>query len=139
MDIIGCHEHEYGWLVERAGCDVSPGFKAIKAVDKQGKIHGMVGYGNWTANACIMHIALDNPAALRGILAWAFRYPFEQCGRNVAIATVRAKNERSMRLCKKVGMREVYRIRDGIEVGEDMVLFEMRSEDCRWIQHRKAA
>ena len=138
MQIVGCYENEYEWLVDRAGCDITPGFKAIKAVDEAGKIHGMIGYGNWTANACVMHIALENPAALRGLLAWCFRYPFEQCGRNVALATVRAKNVRSVRLCRRVGFREVYRIRDGIEVGEDMVIFEMRSEDCRWVL-RKAA
>ena len=140
MEAIGCYESEYGWLVERAGCDITPGFKAIKFV-KDDRIHGMVGYGSWTANAVVMHIALENPAALRETLKWAFRYPFEQCGRGVAIATVRERNERSMRLCQKIGMREVYRIKDGVEVGEDMVIFEMRREDCRWVPEavRKAA
>ena len=141
MDVVGCHEHEYGWLVERAGCDITPGFKAIKAVDATGRIHGMIGYGAWTENSCLMHIALDNPACFRSLLAWAFRYLFEMTGRGVAFATVRARNERSMRLCKRIGMREAYRLKDAIAVGEDMVLFEMRREDCRWIPEaaRKAA
>ena len=141
MDVIGCHEHEYGWLVERAGCDITPGFKAIKAVDADGRIHGMIGYGAWTANSCLMHIALENPASFRSLLSWAFRYLFEQTGRNVAFATVRAKNERSLRLVNHVGFREVYRLKDAIAIGEDMVLFEMRRENCRWIPEevRKAA
>ena len=141
MQIVGCYEHEYGWLVERAGCDITPGFKAIKAVDEQGRIHGMVGYGSWTANAVVMHIALENPACLRALLKWAFRYPFEQCGRGVALATVRAANHRSAALCRHAGFQEVFRIRDGVERGEDMILFEMRRENCRWIPEeiRKAA
>ena len=141
MNVVGCYEHEYGWLVERAGCDVTPGFKAIKAVDDAGRIHGMIGYGAWTANSCLMHIALDNPASLRSLLKWCFRYVFEQTGRGVAFATVRGTNARSLRLCKRVGFREVYRLRDAVAVGEDMVLFEMRREDCRWIPEmaRKAA
>jgi hypothetical protein len=138
MDIIGAHEHEYGWLAERAGCDITPGFKAIKAVDRMGKIHGMVGYGNWTLNSVMLHIAVDNPACLREILKWCFVYPFEECNRGVALATVRAKNKRSLSLCNKVGMREVYRVKDGIAVGEDMIIFQMRREECRWLS-RKAA
>ena len=139
MQIVGCYEHEYGWLVERAGCDITAGYKAIKAVDETGKIHGMVGYGNWTENSVVMTSALDNPAALREILKWGFRYPFEQCNRGIAVATVRANNVRSMRLCRKVGFREEHRIKDGIAVGEDLVIFTMRREDCRWIPQRKAA
>jgi len=138
MEAIGCYPEEYEWLVERSGCDITPGFKAIKVVDGKGKIHGMVGYGNWTANAVVLTIALDNPAALREVLKWGFRYPFEQCGRGIALAMVRGKNKRSLSLCNKVGFREVYRVKDGIEVGEDMVMFQMRREDCRYIA-RKAA
>ena len=138
MEAIGCYPEEYEWLVERSGCDITPGFKAIKVVDAKGKIHGMVGYGNWTANAVVLTIALDNPAALREVLKWGFRYPFEQCGRGIALAMVRGKNKRSLSLCNKVGFREVYRVKDGIDIGEDMVMFQMRREDCRYIA-RKAA
>jgi RimJ/RimL family protein N-acetyltransferase len=138
MEAIGCYDSEFQWLIERTGCDVTVGYKAIKIVDATGKIHGMVGYGNWTANSVVLTIALDNPAALRETLKWAFRYPFEQCGRGIALAMVRGKNKRSLSLCNKVGFREVYRVKDGIEIGEDMVMFQMRREDCRYIA-RKAA
>jgi len=138
MTAIGCYPEEYDWLVERAGCDITTGFKAIKVVDEKGKIHGMVGYGNWTANAVVLTIALDNPAALREVLKWGFRYPFEQCGRGIALAVVRGRNKRSLSLCNKVGFRECYRVKDGIDIGEDMIFFQMRREDCRYIA-RKAA
>lgn len=141
MQIIGCYDFEFGWLVERAGCEITAGYKAIKAVDDKGKIHGMVGYGNWTENSCIMSIALDTPSSLRSLLKWAFAYPFFQCGRNVVFATVREKNERSMRLCKRVGMRVAARLKDAIVPGEDMVIFEMRKEWCPYLYgaRRKAA
>ena len=138
MQAVGCYPEEYQWLVERAGCDITTGYKAIKVVDDTGKIHGMVGYGNWTANAVVLTIALDNPAALREVLKWGFRYPFEQCNRGIALAVVRGNNKRSLSLCRKVGFREVYRVKDGIDIGEDMVMFQMRREDCRYIA-RKAA
>lgn len=139
MQIIGCFPHEYAWIAERAGCEITASFQAIKAVDATGRIHGMIGYSNWTANSVVMHIALENPACFRELIKVAFSYPFEQVGRNVALATVRANNLRSMRLCKKVGFREAYRVKDGIQIGEDLVIFEMRSENCRWIGKRKAA
>jgi len=139
VNIIGCYPYEYGWIAERAGCEITPSFQAIKASDAKGRIHGMVGYSNWTANSVVMHIALENPACLRRLLRVAFSYPFVDVGRNVAIATVREKNERSMRLCEHVGFREAYRVKDGIAIGEDLVIFEMRSENCRWIEKRKAA
>lgn len=139
MNIIGCYPHEYGWIQERAGCEITPSFQAIKAADDTGRIHGMIGYSNWTANSVVIHIALENPACFRKLLQVAFSYPFVTAGRNIALATVRATNEKSMKLCQHVGFREAYRVKDGIAVGEDLVLFEMRSEDCKWIQNRKAA
>jgi hypothetical protein len=139
VKVVGCYESEYGWLVERAGCELTTGFKAIKAVDDTGRIHGMIGYGAWTVNSCLMHIALENPAAFRSLLPWAFEYPFNQCGRNVAFATVRAENRRSHRLCMHIGMKEVFRMKDAVCIGEDMVIFEMRKEWCPWLQERKAA
>jgi L-amino acid N-acyltransferase YncA len=139
--VIGCHDHEFQWLIDRAGCDITPGFKAIKACDATGRIHGMVGYGTWTANSVFMHIALENPACLRELLKWMFRYPFEQCGRGVAFAPIRAANARSRKLTEKVGFRDAYHLRDAIAIGEDMIIYEMRRENCRWIpqEARKAA
>ena len=139
MDIVGCHPHEFLWLVERTGCELTPSFRALKAVDGTGRIHGMVGYSGWTETMCMMHIALEHPAAFRSLLYWAFRYPFEMAGRQIALASVRAANEKSVSLCKRVGFKEAYRIKDGVLPGEDMIIFEMRREECRFIDHRKAA
>ena len=130
-------EH-HPWIISRLGSMQSAKFVAVEAIDDAGKIHGMVGYGNWTANAVVLTIALDNPAALREVLKWGFRYPFEQCGRGIALAVVRGRNKRSLSLCNKVGFRECYRVKDGIDIGEDMIFFQMRREDCRYIA-RKAA
>lgn len=121
------------WLVERAGCTASTEFKAIEAVDENGRIHGMVGFDGWTENSVVMNIALDNPASFRHLLRPTFEYAFLQAKRGVALCMVRATNTRSARLCQKVGFREAYRVKDGICVGEDMILFEMRREECRWI------
>jgi RimJ/RimL family protein N-acetyltransferase len=129
------------WLAERAQFTPSMEIKAIEAVDDTGRIHGMAGFDGWTANSVVLTLALDNPAAFRQLVFAIFHYAFIQAGRGVALATVRGSNARSLKLCRHVGMREAYRVRDGVAVGEDLVIMEMRREECRWIPHadRKAA
>jgi hypothetical protein len=131
----------FGWIVERAGLFPSVNFKAIEAVDRDGKIAGMIGYDAWTENSVVMSIALENPACFRSLVKPAFEYPFVQAKRGVAMCTIRASNTRSLELTKHTGFIEAYRIRDGIKVGEDLIVMEMRREDCRWIrpEFRKAA
>lgn len=132
-------EH-YGWIAKRANLVCGPSFRAIEAVDASGKVHGMVGYDGWTPNAVQMHVALDNPAALRALLKPGFSIPFVEFGRGVALATVLGTNGRSLELVPRLGFRFAHRIVDGYEPGVDVLLFEMRREDCRWLGGvRKAA
>lgn len=131
----------FPWIIERAGVVATAGFKAIEAIGNDGRIHGMIGYDAWTENSVVMSIALDNPAAFRALVRPAFEYPFIQCNKGVALCTVRGTNEKSIKLTEHVGFRLAYRVRDGIRAGEDMLIYEMRREDCRWIpqSYRKAA
>ena len=126
-------EH-YGWIAERARLAIGPSFRAIEAVDESGRIHGMVGYDGWTDNAVCIHIALDNPAALRALLKPGFGIPFLRLNKGVILAQVVSSNDRSLRLVPRLGFRFAYRVRDGWAKGLDMVWFEMRKEDCRHIR-----
>jgi RimJ/RimL family protein N-acetyltransferase len=136
--IRAAHPEEFGWLVERAECAITPGFRAIAAEDA-GRIVGMVGFDGWTPNSVTMHVALDSPACLRGLLPEIFGYAFVQAGKGIALGIIPADNARSVNLAKRVGFSEVHRVRDGWAVGVDLVVLEMRRERCRWIQQRKAA
>jgi hypothetical protein len=131
-------EH-FQYLVERAGVFPSPLFKAIEAVDENGTVHGMFGYDGWTPNAVVMHVALDNPVVLRRLIHAAFMFPFVQLNLGVALCAIRGDNPRSLKLTEKVGFKRVYTIKDCFGPGIDQMIFEMRREDCRWIQQRKAA
>jgi len=134
MIVQGAHPSHYEWLVNRTKGSVTPDFKAIEAVDEAGRIHGMIGYSGWTETAVVMHIALDNPVAFRHLVQPAFWYPFIMSNRFISIAVVNSDNTRSMNLCRHVGYREVYRMKDGFKVGVDQILYEMRRDECRWIQ-----
>ena len=129
------------WLANRAGIAPTLGMNAVQVVDAGGKIHGMVGFDSWTDNSVVVSIALANAGCLRSLIQPCFEYVFLTGGRGVMFATIRATNSRSVRIAQRLGFSEVYRLKDAVAVGEDMILFEMRRENCRWIpeQHRKAA
>jgi hypothetical protein len=126
-------EH-YGWIAQRAQLVPGPSFRAIEAVDEQGRIHGMVGYDGWTENMVCVHIALDHPGALRHLIKPGFGIPFLELGRGVLVAQVLSTNERSLRLMTRLGFTYLSRVRDGWAKGVDVCLFEMRREDCRFIE-----
>jgi RimJ/RimL family protein N-acetyltransferase len=131
----------YGWLVQRTGCALTSDFRAIEAMDGRGDVRGMVGYCNWTKAAVQLHIAVEAPSVWRALLRPALEYPFVERGQRVLLGLIAASNKRSARFARAVGFRDVARIRDGWDVGEDFVLFQLRREDCRFVlsDERKVA
>jgi RimJ/RimL family protein N-acetyltransferase len=143
--VVAAPESHFGWLSERIGGQFTSAFRAIEAVDSAtGQVVGMVGYDNWTKNSVQIHVALDSPLALRALVlrhdAPAFAYPFLQAGMGVLIGSVSSKNTRALALNKRLGFRQTHVIADGFAPGEDIILMEMRKEECRWLpaQRRRA-
>jgi RimJ/RimL family protein N-acetyltransferase len=71
----------------------------------------------------------------------AFEYPFIEAGREVLVGIIPAWNRRSLTMAKRLGLRETHRIRDGFDRGVDLVVLEIRKNECRWLDRgeRKAA
>lgn len=139
MIVTAAHPSDYDWIAQRAALVVGPQFRAIKAVDGSGRIHGMVGYDSWTQNAVSMHVAVDTPTALRSLIPPAFRIPFLEFGLGVALATVLSTNTRSLALVRKLGFHEAVRLQEAWAKDVDMIIFHMRREDCRWLTRKKEA
>lgn len=133
---VGSH---FDWLIQRTNLVPTARFRAIEAVDSNGDIRGMIGFDCWTANSCEAHMAVDSPIVWRSLLYPAFQYPFEQMGRGVILAIIPANNKKSIRMATHLGFTETHRVRDGYDVGVDVILHEMRREECRWLYLRKAA
>jgi RimJ/RimL family protein N-acetyltransferase len=127
------------WLISRLGTQQSKDFFAIEAIDNTGRIHGMVGYDGWAPNSVVMTIALESKMALKPLMYEMFDIAFNRFNKGVALVMIRGENRRSIKLCYHVGFSLVARIRDGVAVGEDYVIMEMRKENCRWLALRKAA
>ena len=94
----------------------------------------MAGYDYWTPNAVQMHIWIKHPEAYlsKEFIQEGFGYPFNS-GRNLVIGVTPGDNARALTFNRKLGFVEKYRIKDGWSLGTDMVIQELRREDCRWL------
>lgn len=141
----------YLWLALRAGSELTEGFRAIEVLDEDrqercpfcrrdhGKIRAMTGYSAWTPNSVTMHVAGDEEdradrtevgAALLGPSFW---YPFVEQGRKLALIGVLSSNDKSLAMCRRMGFTETYTVPAGWDDQTDIILFEMRRENCRWL------
>lgn len=93
-------------------------------------------YDGWTPNAVQVHIYSERTKDIFDKMFWkeAFGYAFGQCGKELIYAVTPGDSESSLAVSRALGFKEVYRMRDGWSSGVDMVLKEMRKEDCRWIR-----
>lgn len=142
MRLEAAAPRDFGWLQTRAGCLLTATARAMKVVDASGRILGMVAYDDFTKGSCVVHQAVDAPVAWRRLIPAVFIFAFDVVGVSVAVGTVPANNKRAMRLTKRLGFRETYRVRDGWAPGVDMVLHELRREDCvakGWLKAKEEA
>lgn len=135
MDIVQATSLEdFRWILAHANCVLTPYARALKAVDAAGVIHGMVAFDNWTENAVQVHMAVDAPIIWRKLLPAAFDLAFNQAGKGLMVGITPASNERALSFSRKAGFRQPYRIPNGWAAGEDMVISEMRKDECRWLK-----
>lgn len=123
--------HHYGYLCSKLGYLPTAGFCAIEAFDPEtGKIWGMVGYDFWTKNSVQMHVVLERPVVARTLITPAFDLVFNKSERKVAVGVVAGDNARALKFDLAMGFKETHRIKDGLRDGVDLVILEMRREDC---------
>lgn len=140
MRIRAARREHLAWLVRRTDCHFSPVAKGVEAVDDSGRILGMVVFDAWTENAAQAHMAVDAPIAWRGLLPFALGYLFLEAKKGVLLGAISSQNTRSLRFARHVGLVELTRIKDGAAEGDDLVLLELRKENCRYLHgQRKAA
>jgi hypothetical protein len=96
----------------------------------------MVIYDRWSHNGAEAHVWSCAPGAFfdKKYLQAIFEYPFLQCGRGVVVAVTPSDSAESLALSMALGFRESYRVRDYWKPGVDMVIKEMRKEECKWLE-----
>jgi len=89
---------------------------------------------SWSHNGVFIHIAVEDPLVFRnGFAEECFNYIFVKCNRKILLGATPANNEKALRFNRHIGLKEIYRIRDGYEDGVDYVIQELRREDCRYL------
>lgn len=139
MKVGAASREDFAWLEEHAGCALDEESSAVKAVDTRGRIRGMVGFESWTHNSVQAHMAVDTPIAWRALLPAALGYVFEEAGRGVLLGVIPAYRRDSLRFAQHVGFEVTHRVRDGWAKGVDLLLLELRREDCRWLSSQGKA
>jgi len=128
------YEHQFTWLSERAECSHCEDTKGI-VVYRDDQLVGAVAMDSWSYNSCTIHIAIDDMLAFKNNFPEeVFNYIFNTCDKGVVIGVTPADNERALRFNKTVGLVELYRIKDGYEVGVDYVVQELRKENCKYLR-----
>lgn len=110
--------------------------RGVMIEDENGGIGAMAIYDRWTNSAVEMHAYsagakyVFRPEFCRAM----FDYPFNQGKKKLAFAVTPCDNIASITLARWLGFREVYRILDGWDLGTDMVIQEIRRENCRFLE-----
>jgi len=73
------------------------------------------------------------------LLYEVFHYIFITANRETAIGLVNSDNRKALNFDKKIGFKELTRIKDGHKKGVDTVILELRKEQCMWINQKEAA
>lgn len=134
MSVTAGTPEALAWLCERAGCVLTPSATSVQAVDGTGRIRGVLAFDCWTLTAAQAHMAVDTPIVWRHLLRPGFDYVFRQARRSVLLGVIPSSNTRSCAMARAAGLREVYRVKDGWAVGDDLVVHEMRRDECRWLE-----
>ena len=140
MDAVGfpvireLEARDWEWIKLRASpilCDDTTGIVA----EREGGLVAAVVFDSFSQNSCLAHVVIEDPMILRHhFLNYAFQLAFTLKDVGVVLGLTPADNKEALRFNSKIGMKEVYRIKDGYKLGIDFVLQQMRREECKWLE-----
>ena len=109
-------------------------YTAIGLANEQGQIVAGVVYQNFIKTCIDVHIAaVGRRWATREFLGECCRYPFEQLGCRRMTGLVPGKNARGADFDEKFGFKWEGRIRHILPDGDDIIMYGMLREECRWL------
>lgn len=124
------------WTAQRIGCTPwEHDYSAAIGLEKDGDVViGVVIDNYMVQGAASLHCAISDKRALdRTFLKTLFTWLFVELDLKVLINRVAGSNAASIRLTEHIGYREFARFPLAWYGEDDLVLFEMRREQCRWL------
>ncbi len=129
------HTRDWGWVSALIPVAYRQDMRGIVAIKDFIPV-GAVLLEGWTHNGCFGHMAATTPLVWKyGLHKEVFNYVFNTCGRKFMLGLVPEDNTPSMRLSKRLGFEEVYRIEGGFSDGVDMILFKLDKENCIYLSN----
>jgi len=125
------------WVAERVGREVPWTNDACLGWEVDGKLVAGAVYDTYVPNArASMHgAAIEGRRWLtREFLFAMFDYPFTCLDLKVLLNPVSSANADSLRFTKHLGFTEFGRFPQAWDGEDDLVLFHLRREDCRWLK-----
>jgi RimJ/RimL family protein N-acetyltransferase len=109
-------------------------FSAI-GIERSGALVGGAVIDNYVEGArCALHCAGDGKNWMtRSFIKAVFRYIFIQLKCKVIISPVESENEKAIKFISHIGFKDAYRIKNGGSNGQDLIIFEMQIENCKYI------
>jgi RimJ/RimL family protein N-acetyltransferase len=112
----------------------SDDFQALGRVGVDGQLIGVVGYSGFCGLTCYLSAAGTGNWVSRELIRIVFDYPFRQLGMEHLFASVAESNKRALRFDQRMGFRQFGRIKNGWDIGEDLIVLTMAKQDCRWLE-----
>ena len=98
-------------------------------------IEWCIGFTAFIGKTCQIHVVNFNKKYTPRKLLWAtFDYPFRQLGLESLIGIVNSNNEHAMKYDQNLGFKEVHRFAGLHDDGGDIVVFELKKDECRFIK-----
>ncbi len=110
-------------------------YTAIGLTNSAGMLLAGVVYQNYTKGDIHMHVAAREGKRWlsKAFLGEGFRYPFEQLKCRRVTGLVPAKNLEAQRFDEHLGFTQEGRIRRILPDGDDLIIYGMLREECRWL------
>jgi hypothetical protein len=101
-------------------------------------IEWCVGFDGFLGKTCQIHVVnFSKKYTPRKLLFAVFDYAFNKAGVETLIGTVNSLNEQAMQYDQNLGFTEKCRFEGVHDNGGDLVIFEMKKADCRFIREQK--
>lgn len=131
--IIRALDYDRDWYQIAEHMDITfGGDTGGMVLEQDGRIAAASIFDNWTYNTVNMHMLILNPRDMvRNKFHHAvFDYIFTTSGRKYMLGFIADSNKRSLRLAKRFGCTEKARIEEGYASGIDLVITELKRENC---------
>lgn len=127
------------FVSEEFGAQNWEDYSAIGMMKDDKLIAGVI-YNHFSLPNICMHVASEGRHWLnREFLFAVFDYPFNQLGCGRITALVPRKNIIARKFDKHIGFKYEGRLRRSLPDGDDMMIYGMLKEECKWLNVSKGS